>query len=92
MIVWIVAAAVLMVVGLGAALVFVSRGSSVERLVGLQLAGVVAVLVLIAVSEAVGQPVYLIVPLVLAVLAATGTLVFTRLLRPGAPDAERDGQ
>jgi len=91
-IVWIVAAAVLMVVGLGAALVFVSRGSSVERLVGLQLAGVVAVLVLIAVSEAVGQPVYLIVPLVLAVLAATGTLVFTRLLRPGAPDAERDGQ
>ncbi len=72
---------VLLVAGLGPALYLVSRGSSVNRLVGLQLAGVVGVLVLIALPEAVGQPIYLMVPLVLAVLTATGTLVFTRMLR-----------
>ncbi|WP_308465202.1 hypothetical protein [Rathayibacter soli] len=68
---WITAAAVLLVFGRGPALYFSSRGSSLQRLVGLQLAGLVAVLVLIAVSEAVGESIYLIVPLVLATLTAT---------------------
>lgn len=86
MTVWIVAAAVSMVVGLGLALYFVSRGSSAERLLGVQLSGVTAVLAMIAVSEAVGQTSYLVVPLVLATLMTTGTLVFTRLLRADSPD------
>ncbi|MCQ9165757.1 MULTISPECIES: monovalent cation/H+ antiporter complex subunit F [unclassified Arthrobacter] len=77
---WIVAAIVLLVAGLGPALLFCARGSSASRLVGLQLAGVVGVLVLVAIAEAAGQPMYLIVPLVLATLSATGTLVFTRTL------------
>jgi len=81
MTVWIVAAAVLLVLGLGPALYFSSRGTALQRLVGLQLAGLVGVLVLIAVSEAAGESIYLIVPFVLALLTVTGTLVFTRLLR-----------
>jgi multisubunit Na+/H+ antiporter MnhF subunit len=59
-----------------------SRGSPVDRVVGLELVSSTTVLTMLVLTQAFGQPSYLIVPLVLAVLALTGTLVFTRLLGP----------
>lgn len=79
---WLVACAVLIIGGLFPALWIGSRGDGIRRLVGLQLSGVIAVLVLLAFSRAESQPDYLIVPLVLAALSVAGTLVFTRLLGP----------
>jgi multisubunit Na+/H+ antiporter MnhF subunit len=46
------------------------------------MSAVIIMLVLTAFAQAMAQPSYLIVPLVLAVLSVTGTLVFTRLLGP----------
>lgn len=77
---WVVFAAVLAVAGLGPALVVVAREKALYRLTGLQLAGPVVVLVLIAVSVVLGQSSYLIVPLALVLLSYAGTLVYTRLL------------
>jgi multisubunit Na+/H+ antiporter MnhF subunit len=77
---WLLFAGVLTVAGLVPALVIGSRGEALHRVAGLQFAGPVVVLVLVAVSAAVGQPSYLIVPLALILLSFAGTLVFTRLL------------
>lgn len=77
---WLVFAGVLAVAGLGPALVVGSRGRALYRLTGLQFAGPVVVLVLIALSVVLGQPSYLIVPLALVLLSYAGTLVYTRLL------------
>jgi multisubunit Na+/H+ antiporter MnhF subunit len=77
---WLVFAGVLVVAGLCPALVVGARDKALYRLTGLQLAGPVTVLVLIAISAAVGQSSYLIVPLALVLLSYAGTLVFTRLL------------
>ena len=77
---WIVFAGVLMVAGLGPALVVASREKALYRLTGLQLAQPVGVLALIAISVVVGQSSYLIVPLALVLLGYAGTLVYTRLL------------
>lgn len=79
---WYVAGLILMVGGLGPALLLGSRRSPVDRLVGLELTGVVTVLVMLVLAQDFAQPSYLVVPLVLAVLGVTGTLVFTRLLGP----------
>jgi multisubunit Na+/H+ antiporter MnhF subunit len=77
---WLLFAGVLCVAGLGPALLVGSRGKALHRLTGLQFAGPVVVLVLVAVSTATSQPSYLIVPLALVVLTFAGTLVYTRLL------------
>ena len=77
-----IAAVVLLIGGLVPASLIGSRSGPTDRLVGLDLAGCVAVLVMLVLSQAYGQPSYLIVPLVLAVLSTTGVLVFTRLLGP----------
>lgn len=77
---WLVFAGVLVVAGLGPALVVGSRGEALHRVAGMQLAGPVVTLVLIAVSVVVGQSSYLIVPLALVLLSYAGTLVYTRLL------------
>lgn len=77
---WTVFAGVLLVAGLVPALVIGARGKGVHRLVGLQFGGAVAVLALVAITAAVGQTSYLIVPLALELLAFAGTLVYTRLL------------
>ncbi|HZU72908.1 MAG TPA: MrpF/PhaF family protein [Acidimicrobiales bacterium] len=85
---WLLAAAVLIGAGLLPAGVIGSRGDAVARLVGLELAAVVATVVLMLLSQAAGQSSYLIVPMVLVVLSFAGTLVFTRLLAappPGEP-------
>ena len=76
---WLLFAGVLLVAGLGPALYVGARGSTANRLLGLQFTGTVGTLLLIALSVAVGQPSYLIVPLVLVLLSYAGTLVFTRL-------------
>jgi multisubunit Na+/H+ antiporter MnhF subunit len=72
----------LLVGGLGPAAMLGCRGTAPQRLVGLQLGGTVTVLLLTVFAQATGQSSSLIVPTVLAVLAVTGTLVFTRLLAP----------
>jgi len=73
---------ILLGAALPAALWICARGDAVDRLVGLEMGGVVTSLALLAFSEGVGEPGYLIVPLLTAVLSCIGTLVFTRLLAP----------
>ena len=77
---WVIFAGVLMVAGLGPAVVVGARDRALYRLTGVQLAAPVTVLVLIAVSVVLGRPSYLIVPLALVLLSFAGTLVYTRLL------------
>jgi multisubunit Na+/H+ antiporter MnhF subunit len=77
---WDVAGAVLLVGGMVPALVLVTRGTAVDRLVGLELASSVSALTLLVLVQGQGQPSYLVVPFVLVLLAFAGTLVFTRLL------------
>jgi multisubunit Na+/H+ antiporter MnhF subunit len=79
---WIAISAALLVGGMLPALWIGSRGDGPARLVGMELAGAIAVLTLLCLSVAFAQSMYLIVPLTLTVLAVTGTLVFTRLLGP----------
>ncbi|GAA4036507.1 hypothetical protein GCM10023063_21700 [Arthrobacter methylotrophus] len=82
-IVWSAATLALLLFGVAPSLFLAARGSNVQRLVGLQLLTGSGVMVLIGLSIIAGQSSYLIVPLALAALAATGTLVYTRLLKPG---------
>lgn len=79
---WLACALALLIGGMAPALWLASRQGPVERLVGLELAGVTATLVLLLLAQAVRQSSYLIVPLALALLSFAGTLVFTRLLAP----------
>lgn len=81
---WLLAAVALLVGGLGPAVLLSMRGDPVRRLLGLQLAGPVTVLVLLSLAQGIGQSMYLIVPLCLALVGFTGTLVFTRLIGPKA--------
>jgi len=68
--------------GLPPSLWMATQGEALERLVGMELAGVEIILSMLVFSAVVEQPSYLIVPMVAAVLAFAGTLVFTRLLAP----------
>jgi multisubunit Na+/H+ antiporter MnhF subunit len=81
--IWLIAAGVLMVGGLGPALILAGRGPAAHRMIGLQLAGSVSVILLVLLCQGFNQSSYLIVPVVLALLAVAGTLVFTRLLGTG---------
>jgi len=69
-------------IGLPSSLLMATKGKAVERLVGMEIAGVEIILSMLIFSEIVEQPSYLIVPMVAAVLAFAGTLVFTRMLAP----------
>lgn len=77
---WLVFSGVLLVGGLVPALYLGARGTGIARLAGLQFAGAVTVLLLVALTVVFGQPSFLIVPLALVLLTYAGTLVFTRLL------------
>lgn len=79
---WLAACAVMLLLGLLPTMWLGSRGDEMRRLVALQLFGQIAVLCCMAFARAVHQSSYLIVPLVLAVMSVTGTLVFTRLSGP----------
>jgi multicomponent Na+:H+ antiporter subunit F len=75
-----VCALAMVIGGLGPGMWLTARGSAVDRLVGLELVSVVSVVVMLVLAHMTGQSSYLAVPLVLAPLSVTGTLVFTRLL------------
>jgi multisubunit Na+/H+ antiporter MnhF subunit len=78
---WLLLAALLLMAGgLGSALWLAARGSALERLAGMQLAGAVTVLTLLLLVQAYGPSSAVVLPLTLTVLAFAGTLVFARLL------------
>jgi multisubunit Na+/H+ antiporter MnhF subunit len=77
---WVIAAGALMVGGLVPAMVLAYRGAAEHRLLGMVLAGATGTILLVVLCQALNQPGYLIVPLVLVLLSFAGTLVFTRLL------------
>lgn len=77
---YVVCGLVLLIGGCGPALVLSSRGSPVERLVGLSMTGSIITLFLLVLAQITGQSFYLTVPLVLVPLSLAGALVFTRLL------------
>jgi multicomponent Na+:H+ antiporter subunit F len=81
---WLAGAVVLLALALPPAGWLASRGSPVDRLVGVEMATVIVALELILFTQAVAQSSYLIVPLVLAVVSFAGTLVYARLLAPRA--------
>jgi multisubunit Na+/H+ antiporter MnhF subunit len=81
---WLIAAGVLMIGGLVPAMALAYHGPAEHRLLGMELAGATAVILLVVLCQALNQPGYLILPLVLVLLSFAGTLVFTRLL--GARD------
>jgi multisubunit Na+/H+ antiporter MnhF subunit len=79
---WIIGDLALVGIGLPVAVWIGASGDEIDRLVGLELAGVIGTLALLAFAQAVAQPSYLIVPTAAVVLSFVGTLVFTRLLAP----------
>lgn len=79
---WLVGTLVLVGAGLPVAVWIGARGNAVDRLVGLELAGVIGTLALMSFAQYMAQPSYLIVPTVGVVLSFAGALVFTRLMAP----------
>jgi multisubunit Na+/H+ antiporter MnhF subunit len=77
---WLVGAAVLLVVGMLPVVVVAGRGRIEDRFAGLAMAGVVATLEMLLLSEGYQRSSYLDVGLVLATLSLTGSLVFARLV------------
>jgi multisubunit Na+/H+ antiporter MnhF subunit len=77
---WLVAAAALLVVGMLPAVVAAGRGDVLDRLAGLGMAGVVATLEMLLLSEGYQRSSYVDAGLVLAALSLTGSLVFARLV------------
>jgi multicomponent Na+:H+ antiporter subunit F len=76
----IAAALVLLVAGVAPSLVATLRGSPVDRLTGLVLAGPAATLTLVLLAAVYRRPAYLDVALMLALLSAAGGLVYARFL------------
>ncbi len=74
---WLVASAILFV-ALVPCFVTTVRGSSMDRLVGLEMAGVVSCLLLVALSQAFHRVAYYDLAVALAILAFGGGLVFAR--------------
>jgi multisubunit Na+/H+ antiporter MnhF subunit len=71
---------VLLVVGMLPAVVVAGRGPVLDRLAGLAMAGVVAPLDMLLLSEGYQRSSYVDAGLVLAALSLTGSLVFARLV------------
>lgn len=74
------AAALVLLACILAALPLVARGSRMDAVVGMQLAGVLAALVLLLLAEGMSRPALFDVGLVAAFLSAGGGLVFVRTL------------
>jgi multisubunit Na+/H+ antiporter MnhF subunit len=79
---WIFGSTALIVGGFVPALWLSSRGKPEMRLVGLEFAAVVTILILTLLAKQYGRTSFLIVPLALAVASFPGSLVFARLLVP----------
>ena len=76
---WVLAALVLLV-GLVPCAIVCLRGTPMERLVGLEMAGTVDTIVLLVLAEAYDQAIFFDLAVVLALLAFAGGLVFVRFL------------
>ena len=77
---WLVAAAVLLIIGMLPAVAVASRGRVLDRLPGLAMAGVVATLEMLLLAEGYQRSSYVDTALVLATVSLTGSLVFARLV------------
>jgi len=77
--VWLVATLALLA-GLVACGIVCLRGDVVDRLVGLEMAGVVVTLALLLLAQGFGRVVYVDLALALALLSFAGGLVFARFL------------
>jgi multisubunit Na+/H+ antiporter MnhF subunit len=84
---WLVGALALLVGGFPPAVLLAVRGEPADRLIGLEIGSIVAVLFLLLLVQGLQQPSYLIVPLVMVLVSFAGTLVFTRLLAPPAEES-----
>jgi len=76
---WLIATTALLL-GLVPCLVVMLRGSIVEALVGLQMAGLLETVVLLLLAEGFHRPPFFDLALVLALLSLAGGLVFARML------------
>ena len=77
---WILAAIVLVLGGILPCLVVSVRASVMEGLVALEMAGVIAVLVLLLFAEGFQRQPFVDLALVLALLSFVGTLAFVRFM------------
>jgi multicomponent Na+:H+ antiporter subunit F len=76
-----VTAIVLSAVGMPLCLARTAVGSVLSRLIGLQLAGTVVVLVLLLVADGTQRSTYVDLALVLALLSFAGSMVFLRFVQ-----------
>ncbi len=76
---WLIGATVLLF-GLVPCAMVIVRGSVLEALVGLQMAGILQTIVLLLLAEGFHRPPFFDLALTLALLALAGGLVFARLL------------
>jgi multicomponent Na+:H+ antiporter subunit F len=77
---WLVAAAVLLVAGIGPCGYVCATASAIEGLVALELAGVLAALALLMLAQGLERQPFADLALVLAVLSFVGTLGFVRFM------------
>lgn len=77
--VWLTAAAALLVCLVPVGIVCL-RGNAVDRVVGLELAGVFVTITLVLLAEGFHRAPFFDLPLTLALLSFAGTLVFARFL------------
>jgi multicomponent Na+:H+ antiporter subunit F len=73
-------AAVCLLIGLVPCGMVCMRGTPMDRLVGLELAGTVDTLILLSLAEGFHQAIFFDLALVLAILSFAGGLVFVRFL------------
>lgn len=79
---------VLVVGGLGPALVLGARGRPTNRLIGLEITSAVVTVVFLLLTVVTRESYDLVLPLVLVPLSFAGSLVYTRLLSPPPPEDE----
>lgn len=77
---WVLAAIVLVLGGILPCLVVSVRASAMEGLVALEMAGVIAVLVLLLLAEGFQRQPFVDLALALALLSFVGTLAFVRFM------------
>ncbi|MFJ3233990.1 monovalent cation/H+ antiporter complex subunit F [Streptomyces sp. NPDC086787] len=84
---WAAAALTLLVLVVPACVWLAAHGSTVRRLAGVFLLSTVTGALFLVLPEAYGRPAYQDLALMLAVMAPTGTLVFTRFVAGRSHDA-----
>jgi len=76
---WLVPAAVFVALGIGAGFL-TARGSTMDRIVAMQLSSTLATLTLVLFTEAFNRDIYIDLAVVFAVMSFVGTLVYLRAL------------